>query len=70
MPPELPKAEVLVADMEVIRDTLENAYLYSKTLDITDAYRKQDNRAPESQLTKRLERALAKANLYLEEDDE
>lgn len=61
----IPSTQVLLSDLEVLRAALSSAYNQNVCLDLVDSYRKLSNRQPNSAMTKALQGALAKVEMYL-----
>ena len=57
---------VQTSDIEFIRDTLQNLYFMSVSLDLQDQYRRLDDRGSVSALTIQAEEALTKAKAAAE----
>jgi hypothetical protein len=71
---EIPQVSVLLSDLEIMRAALSSAYYQNETMDLSDQYRKLNNRPQPSPMTKALQGAVAKVenyiNLAIIEDEE
>jgi hypothetical protein len=63
---ELQQVSVLVTDLEIIRAALSSAYYQNETMDISEQYRKLNNRPQPSPMTKALQGAVAKVENYIQ----
>lgn len=63
---ELQQVSVLVSDLEIIRAALSSAYYQNETMDISEQYRKLNNRPQPSPMTKALQGAVAKVENYIQ----
>jgi hypothetical protein len=62
---EMIQVSVLVTDLEIIRAALSSAYYQNETMDISEQYRKLNNRPQPSPMTKALQGAVAKVENYI-----
>ena len=62
---EISQVSVLVTDLEIIRAALSSAYYQNETMDISEQYRKLNNRPQPSPMTKALQGAVAKVENYI-----
>jgi len=71
---EIPQVSVLLSDLEIMRAALSSAYYQNETMDLSEQYRKLNNRPQPSPMTKALQGAVAKVenyiNLAIIEDEE
>ena len=63
---ELQQVSILVSDLEIIRAALSSAYYQNETMDISEQYRKLNNRPQPSPMTKALQGAVAKVENYIQ----
>jgi len=62
---EIPQVSVLLSDLEIIRAALSSAYYQNETMDLSEQYRKLNNRPQPSPMTKALQGAVAKVENYI-----
>lgn len=62
----LKEIPVLVSDLENLLGILDSAYSHQQVLDLAEAYRKLNQRAAASAMTKALEEARDKVKAYVE----
>jgi hypothetical protein len=62
---EIPQVSVLLSDLEIMRAALSSAYYQNETMDLSEQYRKLNNRPQPSPMTKALQGAVAKAENYI-----
>ena len=65
MEEEISQVTVLLSDLEVIRAALASAYYQNETLDLTEQYRRLNNRPQPSPMTKALQGAIGKVENYI-----
>lgn len=62
---EIPQVSVLLSDLEIMRAALSSAYYQNETMDLSEQYRKLNNRPQPSPMTKALQGAVAKVENYI-----
>jgi hypothetical protein len=62
---EIPQVSVLLSDLEIMRAALSSAYYQNETIDLSEQYRKLNNRPQPSPMTKALQGAVAKVENYI-----